>query len=71
MTAVIDLSLLKPDDEVLCPNCGIVFSPDDHSTNNYKILETKTDKEKKNIEELVLKCQKCDQLIRLVGFNHE
>ena len=49
-----------------CPKCGLMLSPDDETEENYCILEPiMKDNE---LDELVIRCQRCQSTIRLTGF---
>ncbi len=64
---VLDLSLTRDDGSFLCPQCGLLLSPDDENEDNYSILETIV---KDNIlDELLVQCHRCGSKILLVGFS--
>jgi len=62
----VDLSELQGEGDFPCPNCGVIISPDDESEETYTILETKGDEDL--LEEVVLRCKKCESIVRLKGF---
>ncbi len=66
MTYIVDLTKIDGDGAFACPKCGSMISPDDESDENYQILNTKVKND--NLEELVLMCNKCKAMIKLVGF---
>ncbi len=61
----VDMSKLEGD-IVLCPNpkCGTTIDP--NNENDYVFLDTK--REKGELKELTIGCQKCYSKIRLTGF---
>jgi len=64
----IDLTKIEGSGDFVCPNCGIMISPEDETENVYTILETKMKKE--FLEELIIQCNKCGSRIHLIGFLH-
>ena len=64
---VLDLSLTREDGAFLCPQCGLLLSPDDETEDNYSILETKVNDN--TLDELLVQCNRCGSEIRLVGFS--
>jgi DNA-directed RNA polymerase subunit RPC12/RpoP len=62
----VNLTEIQGEGDFLCPNCGVVISPEDETENVYRILETKV--KGQTLEELVIQCNKCGSKIRLVGF---
>lgn len=63
----VDLNKTKGEGEFTCPVCGSVISPDDFDEKSYKIIEIRTlDNE---IDEILLKCNKCHNTISVVGFD--
>ena len=50
-----------------CPNCGVIISPEDESEDVYTILEEQVRNDV--LEEIVIKCNKCGNQIRLTGFS--
>ncbi|MBX5321478.1 MAG: hypothetical protein QHH12_06845 [Candidatus Bathyarchaeota archaeon] len=65
----VDLTKIDGDGAFPCPKCGAVISPDDETEEIYQIVETKV--KGTYLEELVLQCNKCGSIIRLVGFLQE
>lgn len=63
----VDLTKLAGEGEFPCPGCGIVISPEDETDDVYAIVSTKVNGE--DLEELVIRCNRCKSKIRLVGFN--
>lgn len=49
-----------------CPKCGALISPDDESEENYRIV--KSEVRAGRLVSLLILCQKCRAVIRLVGF---
>jgi len=62
----VDLTRLRGEGEFPCPGCGFTISPEDETEDVYKIVETRVRKEA--LEELVIQCNKCKTMTRLVGF---
>jgi len=62
----VDLTKIDGDGAFPCPKCGTVISPDDETDETYQIVETKIKNDE--LTELVLTCNKCGTMIRLVGF---
>jgi hypothetical protein len=56
----------KGDGSVTCPKCKTVISPDDETEENYEIISTEIHNDE--LAELVLKCSKCNNTIKLTGF---
>ncbi|HDI07430.1 MAG TPA: hypothetical protein ENF76_03590 [Candidatus Bathyarchaeota archaeon] len=65
-TYVIDLTKIDGDGSFPCPKCGVIISPDDETEEVYVIVDTKVKGEQ--LEELVIRCNKCGSKIRLTGF---
>ena len=63
----VDLAELQGDGDFQCPGCGVVISPEDETEEVYVIRSTKVNG--KDLEELVIQCNRCKSKIRLVGFN--
>ena len=61
-----DLTRINGDGDFPCPNCGVTISPEDETENVYRILETKVRGE--TLEEVVIRCNKCESQMRLTGF---
>lgn len=66
-TYVIDLTQIDGDGDFLCPNCGNLISPDDESEKTYAIQEVRM-KQDEQLEELVIRCNKCHSIINVTGF---
>lgn len=62
----VDLTKIDGDGAFPCPKCGTMISPDDETDETYQIVETKIKNDE--LTELVLTCNKCGTMIRLVGF---
>ena len=62
----VDITQIEGDGDFPCPKCGVIISPDDETDTVYKIIDTRV--KKRNLEELVILCNKCGSKIRLVGF---
>ena len=63
----VDLTKLDGEGDFSCPGCGIVISPEDETEDVYTIVSTKVNGE--DLEELVIRCNRCKSKIRLVGFS--
>ena len=63
----VDLTRIQGKGDFPCPKCGITISPDDETDEVYCILETK--ERNKNLEEVMIQCNKCTSKIRLTGFS--
>jgi predicted RNA-binding Zn-ribbon protein involved in translation (DUF1610 family) len=63
----IDLTKIDGDGEFRCPGCGAEMSPDDETEDVYSILEAVT--EKKGLEKIILRCNRCRSQIHLTGFD--
>ena len=63
---ILDLTKLGGSDDLLCPKCGSIISPDDETEETYTILETVMKKGK--LDKMILKCNKCQTAICLAGF---
>jgi hypothetical protein len=64
---VIDLTQIEGDGDFLCPCCGALISPEDESEASYKIQEVKMQRDEQ-LQELVIKCKRCESTIHLTGF---
>jgi hypothetical protein len=62
----IDLTQISGKGEFRCPKCGVEISPDDKTENTYTILETIM--KGIDLDRISLKCNKCDSIIQLTGF---
>lgn len=60
------LDVTDKDGVLPCPQCGAPLSPNDESEDNYEIVDTEV-KENELIS-MTLKCKKCKDEIKLVGF---
>ncbi|MEM3442270.1 MAG: hypothetical protein QW667_02315 [Candidatus Bathyarchaeia archaeon] len=65
-TYTIDLTKIEGDGAFPCPKCASIISPDDETDDVYQIVETKVKNDE--LAELILMCNKCGSIIRLVGF---
>ncbi|MFP3984724.1 MAG: hypothetical protein ACLFU9_01980 [Candidatus Bathyarchaeia archaeon] len=64
---VIDLTKIDGDGDFPCPTCGAVISPEDETETIYVIQEVKMKKDEQ-LEELVIKCNRCESIIHVTGF---
>jgi len=62
---VLNSSLTQQNGNFLCPECGLLLSPDDETEDNYCILATTVNCNK--LESLVVQCRRCMGEIRLDG----
>jgi predicted RNA-binding Zn-ribbon protein involved in translation (DUF1610 family) len=62
----IDLLKMRGKGDFNCPKCGVKISPEDQTEDTYVILETIVKGE--NLDQVVLRCNKCRSHIHLVGF---
>jgi hypothetical protein len=62
----VDLTKLDGSGDIHCPKCGSLISPDDETEDNYTILETIIKED--NLDKMILKCNKCQTVICLTGF---
>ncbi|UCB60731.1 MAG: hypothetical protein JSW72_01325 [Candidatus Bathyarchaeota archaeon] len=65
---VVDLTKIDGDGDFLCPRCGALISPEDETEATYVIQEVKMRKSDR-LEELVIKCRKCESVIHITGFS--
>jgi len=65
---VVDLTKIDGDGDFLCPRCGALISPEDETEATYVIQEVKMRKSDQ-LEELVIKCRKCESVIHITGFS--
>ena len=63
----VDLTKIQGEGDFPCSNCGIIISPEDETDEVYQVIETKLNDQA--LEELVIRCNKCGSLLRLVGFS--
>jgi len=66
---VIDLTKIQGGGDFSCPQCGVRIAPEDDTESVYRILETKL--RNKNLEEIIILCNKCRSTIHLIGFGTE
>ncbi|MCW3981934.1 MAG: hypothetical protein NWE81_02295 [Candidatus Bathyarchaeota archaeon] len=64
---VVDLTRIGGDGAFQCPKCNAMISPEDETEAAYVIQDVKMGKDEK-LEELVIKCNSCDSVIRITGF---
>jgi len=57
----------KGDGSVTCPKCNTFISPDDETEEKYEIISTEIHNDE--LEELLLKCGKCNNTIKLEPVN--
>lgn len=62
----VDLAETGRTGEFKCPKCGAEMSPEDETEGVYTILETVTNGD--SLESVVLRCNRCESRIHLVGF---
>jgi predicted RNA-binding Zn-ribbon protein involved in translation (DUF1610 family) len=63
----VDLTKIDGNGNFSCPRCGTIISPDDCTEQAYSILGTKVNKQ--GLEELVIRCNKCESQLHLTGFS--
>jgi hypothetical protein len=64
---VMDLAKIGGSGDFSCPGCGAAISPDDCTDQAYSIMETKVNKQ--DLEELVIRCNRCTSYLHLIGFS--
>jgi len=65
---MVDLTKIEGDGDFLCPRCGALISPEDETETTYVIQEVKMRKDDQ-LEELIIKCNQCESVIHITGFN--
>lgn len=65
----VNLTQIEGDGAFPCPKCGAMISPDDETEEIYKIVDTRLEGD--NLTELIIQCNKCGSMIKLVGFVFE
>ena len=65
---MVDLTKIDGDGDFLCPRCGAVISPEDESETSYVVQEVKMQRDKQ-LEELIIRCKRCESVIHLTGFS--
>ena len=63
----VDLTIIEGNGNFLCPRCGTIISPDDCTEEAFTILGTKVNKQ--GLEELAIRCNKCESQLHLTGFS--
>ena len=63
----VDLAKIEGNGDFLCPQCGIVISPEDSTEEKYSVLEPKV--KNNGLEEVVILCNSCGSHIHLTGFS--
>ena len=63
----VDLNKIEGTGDFPCPVCGSVISPDDVEEKTYKIIEVRSIDGL--VDEIILKCKKCQSTISVVGFD--
>ena len=63
----VDLTRISGSGEFRCPKCGVEMSPEDETEEVYTILETVMKGD--SLEMVVLRCNRCESLVHLVGFD--
>ena len=64
---VVDLTKIEGEGNFQCPQCGVIISPEDETETTYKIKDVKM-KTNDQLEELKIKCIKCESVIHITGF---
>ncbi len=65
---LVDLTKIDGEGDFPCPKCGVNISPEDEEEKVYTIEEVKMKRD--HLEELILRCNNCRSIIRLIGFNN-
>ena len=69
---VVDLTKIDGDGDFACPTCGVVISPEDETEDTYVIQNVKMQGSANSpdgqLEELVIRCNKCGSTIHITGF---
>jgi hypothetical protein len=63
----VNIAKLEGEGEFPCPKCGTMISPDDESETVYNVVDIVM-KDEENIETMLIRCNKCNSLIKLSGF---
>ena len=63
----LDLSKIDGNGDFPCPNCGVMFSPEDETDDVYTIITEKVNND--ILEELLIQCNACKCQIKLTGFS--
>lgn len=66
-THKVDLTEIEGNGDFKCPSCGAIISPDDTDEEAYTILGTKVSKD--CLEELLVRCNRCQSHIHITGFS--
>jgi transcription initiation factor IIE alpha subunit len=64
---MVNLLKTQGNGDFACIKCGSMLSPDDETEKVYSILETVMNGNQ--LDEVIIKCQKCQTTIRLTGFS--
>ncbi len=67
-TFKINLTEIEGEEDISCPSCGTVISPEDDSEKAYEITEI-ISREDGSMEEIIVNCKKCKSIIHLKGFD--
>jgi len=62
----IDLIKLRTSGNFPCPECNTTITPEDDMDESYEILDAKTSG--KQIKHIIIKCNSCQNNIKIVGF---
>lgn len=63
----VDITKMQGEADIQCPRCKNLISPDDQSEEAYSIVDTIMGEEDELIR-VVIRCNKCDSIINLEGF---
>ena len=66
---ILPFDKIDEDGSFKCPKCHTTISPDDETSDNYEILDTKMGADDE-ISELVIECCTCGTVITLTGSQH-
>jgi DNA-directed RNA polymerase subunit RPC12/RpoP len=63
---LVNSSSIEEDGSFNCTKCGLKISPEDETSENYEIIDTKI--YNGEIAELVITCGRCGSKLKLTGF---
>jgi DNA-directed RNA polymerase subunit RPC12/RpoP len=63
---IVNSSSIEEDGSFNCTKCGLKISPEDETSENYEIIDTKI--YNGEIAELVITCGRCRSKLKLIGF---
>lgn len=66
-TYTLNLTKIEGNGDFQCPRCGTTISPDDWTEETYTILKAKVTCQ--GLDELVIRCNKCESQLHLTGFS--